>query len=76
MLEKQHLERQVTQVRLMMCLLLVVEYLSARVFNRRKWVMRCYLKKSVLVGAGLLILTSVYIYMQRAESGQVKVSLC
>ncbi|XP_039519932.1 alpha-1,3-mannosyl-glycoprotein 4-beta-N-acetylglucosaminyltransferase C [Pimephales promelas] len=37
--------------------------------------MRCYLKKSVLVGAGLLILTSVYIYMQRAESGQVKDSV-
>lgn len=31
MLEKQHLERQVTQVRLMMCLLLVVQYLSAYV---------------------------------------------
>ncbi|XP_067302959.1 alpha-1,3-mannosyl-glycoprotein 4-beta-N-acetylglucosaminyltransferase C [Pseudorasbora parva] len=34
--------------------------------------MRCHLKKSVLVGAGLFIFTSVYIYMQRAESGHLK----
>uniref|UniRef100_A0A8C2D569 Zgc:101663 n=1 Tax=Cyprinus carpio TaxID=7962 RepID=A0A8C2D569_CYPCA len=37
--------------------------------------MRCHLKKVFLLAAGLLILTRVYIYMQRAESGHLKASV-
>lgn len=37
--------------------------------------MRCHLKKWVMVAAGLSILTSLYVYMQRAQSGNLKGSV-
>lgn len=38
--------------------------------------MRCHLKQVFLLAAGLLILTRVYIYMRREESGNLKVFAC
>lgn len=54
------------------CLMLVVPVC----LNRRRCVMRCHLKNIFLLAAGLLILTRVYIYTRKAESGSLKVLVC